>query len=305
MSDENKAVETASTCTSCGISEIDDIKLVPCDDCDLVKYCSDECQRDHKSQHENECNKRAADLRDELLFKQPESSHWGDCPICMIPLPLDWRFVSYQCCSKRICKGCVRIILMRETDASTCCPFCRTEATTDEEDDNLRMKRIEAKDPNAMVHEGVLQYKKGDYDTAFEYYRKAAELGNIKAHFKLACLYHHGEGIEEDEEKEIHHLEQAAIGGHPDARYNLGFEEWKRGNNERAVKHWVIAATQGHDDSLTMMMEGFKDWGFVQKEDLATALRAHKAAVDATKSPERELEERITSRNLLDRLDDD
>ena len=76
-------------CASCGIAEIDDIKLVPCDECDLVQYCSDECREDHNPEHEDECKKRAAELRDELLFKQPESTHEGDCPICCLPLPLD------------------------------------------------------------------------------------------------------------------------------------------------------------------------------------------------------------------------
>ncbi len=35
-------------CTSCGVAEIDDIKLKFCDDgCDLVKYCSDGCQENY------------------------------------------------------------------------------------------------------------------------------------------------------------------------------------------------------------------------------------------------------------------
>ena len=69
-----------SCCASCGIAEIDDIKLMPCDGCDLVRYCSDECQIEHKSEHQDACKKRAgeaAELRDELLFKQPESTHHG------------------------------------------------------------------------------------------------------------------------------------------------------------------------------------------------------------------------------------
>ena len=77
MSGDNEAVDT-SCCASCGIAEIDDIKLKDCDGCDLVKYCSDECQLEHTSEHKGECKKRAAELREELLFKQPESSHpWG------------------------------------------------------------------------------------------------------------------------------------------------------------------------------------------------------------------------------------
>ena len=94
----------ASSC--CGIVEIDDIKLVPCDDCDLVRYCSDECRLEHKSQHEEECKKRAAELRDEILFEQPDSSCFGDCPICCLPLQLILsKSVAMNCCSKTICHG--------------------------------------------------------------------------------------------------------------------------------------------------------------------------------------------------------
>ena len=89
MSGDNEA--DTPCCASCGMAEIDDVKLMPCDDCDLVRYCSDECQEDHRSTHEEACKKRAAELRDELLFKQPESSHMGDCPICCVPLPLNMR----------------------------------------------------------------------------------------------------------------------------------------------------------------------------------------------------------------------
>ncbi len=56
---------------------------------------------------------------------------------------------------------------------------------------------------------------------------------------------------------------------------------------ERAVKHLIIAATHGEDKSIKKLMDAFKR-GFVEKEDLAAALRAHQAAVDETKSPQRE-----------------
>ena len=81
--------DTMLSCASCGAAEVDDIKLKECNGCHLVKYCSDECQRDHKPQHKRACKKRAAEIRDELLFKQPESNHLGDCPICCLPLAID------------------------------------------------------------------------------------------------------------------------------------------------------------------------------------------------------------------------
>mmetsp|Transcript_4910 Transcript_4910/g.7523 ORF Transcript_4910/g.7523 Transcript_4910/m.7523 type:complete len:117 (+) Transcript_4910:363-713(+) len=103
-------------------------------------------------------------------------------------------------------------------------------------------------------------------------------------------MYSKGDGVEKDRRKGMYHLEEAAIGngGHPSARQNLGYEELVDGNFERAVKHWIIAVTQGHDGAIKPLMELFKN-GFVEKEDIAAALRAHQAAVDVTKSPQREV----------------
>ncbi|KAK1735441.1 hypothetical protein QTG54_014055 [Skeletonema marinoi] len=266
-----------SCCASCGIAEADDIKLKECPTCDLVRYCSDECQENYTSQHKEACMKRAVEeLRDDLLFKQPESSYLGDCPICMLPMPLDLsKSIVAVCCSKSICRGCFHANYMSEEEgwSNRRCPFCREPVSSKmEECDKQRMKRIEANDPVALCEEG------------------AAELGDVDAHYRLSDLYRNGRGVVKDGEKEVHHLEVAAIGGHPRARYNLGCHEWNNGNSERAVKHWIIAAAQGHDGSIKALMYEFRR-GFVSKDDLAAALRAHQAAVDATKSPHREVAE--------------
>eukprot|EP00985_Skeletonema_marinoi_P012279 scaffold5896_cov119-Skeletonema_marinoi.AAC.2 len=283
-----------SCCASCGIAELDDIELKACADCDLVKYCSIDCEQEDQSQHKKACKKRAAELRDELLFKQPESSHRGDCPICCLPLPLDkQKSCMMTCCSKLVCNGCIYANQKREYEGRLGykCVFCRKAVpTTDEEYDKQRMNRVEAYDPVALRQEGGEQDKKGIYISAFEYYTKSAGLGDLEAHYNLSCLYHNGHGVEKDREKEIHHLEEAAIGGHPDARHNLGCIEEDDYNIVRAVKHWIIAATQGHDSSIEALMSAFKG-GEVRKDVLAAALRAHKTAVDATKSPQRDAAE--------------
>ena len=301
MSDGKEDEAGVSFCASCGKAEIDDIKLMPCDDCDLVRYCSGECQRDHKSEHEKACKKRAAELRDELLFKQPEGNHMGDCPICSLPLSFN-RSTSglWTCCSKIICLGCRHANELREFQArrQRKCPFCRHPVPTYKEADKLRMKRAKANDPVAIYSEGAGHYSKGHYSRAFECWTKAAELGDVEAHFKLAMLYHDGEGTEKDEGKLIYHLEEAAIGGHPMARYNLGAQEYCNANDERAVKHWIIAAGQGLDESIKALMDAFEG-GFVSKEDLAAALRAQKAAIDEMKSAQRVEAEEFYRRNNI------
>jgi len=76
-------------CANCGIAEVDDIELEECDGCDLVKYCSDKCREEHRKHHEKDCNnfflrnliaaisetwnaEQAAEIRDEILFRQPD-----------------------------------------------------------------------------------------------------------------------------------------------------------------------------------------------------------------------------------------
>ena len=135
----------------------------------------------------------------------------------------------------------------------------------------------------------------GDYGNAFKYFKKAAELGYIAAHNYLSIMYYKGDGVEKDEEKEIYHLEEAAIGGHPYARHNLGIKEFNNGRFERARKHLIIAANLGHNDSLKGLRMLYAD-GHASKDDYADALRAYQAAVDETKSAEREEAEACNAR---------
>eukprot|EP00986_Skeletonema_menzelii_P009076 scaffold4052_cov132-Skeletonema_menzelii.AAC.4 len=181
---------------------------------------------------------------------------------------------SYSCCSKLICLGCFNAYQRQEVEGRRIkiCPFCRKPIPfTDEEIEKRRMKRVEANDPNAISGEGRIRFfVKEDYRSAFEYFTKASDLGDANAHIMLAQMYRDGKGVENDRGKKIHHLEEAAVRGHPNARYNLGCDEWENGNTERAVKHFIIAATQGHDGSIKSLMVAFKvKAGFVSKEDLA------------------------------------
>ena len=276
-----------SCCSFCGIAELDEIKLVKCDSCNLVSYCGLKCQEDHWPLHEEKCKELAAELRDEILFKQPESTHLGDCPICMLPLLLDRKLLSlFPCCSKRICNGCVLNLKKDE------CPFCRLPIN--EGSEQRLMKRVEANDPCALRHMGMICFQKGDHESALKYMTKAAELGNGDAHYKLASLYKDGKHVEKDEEKTLFHLEEAAIAGHPYARCHLAEKEYDEytaqgeiSRMKRSAKHLIIGANLGHEGSIRILTEMYKEGG-VSKEDFTVALRAHHAAVNATKSPNRE-----------------
>ncbi len=289
--DEEEKADTVMCCASCGKAEVDDVKLKICTACKLVKYCSVECQKNHRPQHKKACKKRAAEVRDDHLFKQPDESYLGECPICCLPLPLDiTKFMVNSCCCKRICKGCSHANKKREIEQGLehKCPYCREPVpTTDEEGVQNEMKRAKANDPIAVCRMGNNCCSEGDFEGAFEYCTKAAKLGDMNAHYNLSVMYRNGEGAEKDEKKELHHLEEAAIGGHPDARYNLGNHEGKSGRYERAAKHFIIAANLGDDGALEQVKKDFVD-GYASKEDYEAALRGHQAAVDAAKSEQRE-----------------
>ncbi len=169
------------------------------------------------------------------------------------------------------------------------CPFCR-EVASEEDGDEKIMKRVKADDPAALSQMAADRFDEGDYDTALEYWTKAAELGNLDAHYKLALMYNDGRGVEKNMKKEVYHCEEAAVGGHPIARYNLACYEWSNGNIERAAKHHIIAAKLGFDMSMKALWGAFKH-GQITKEDLDATLRSHQAAIDATKSAQRDAAE--------------
>eukprot|EP00984_Skeletonema_dohrnii_P022726 scaffold11822_cov72-Skeletonema_dohrnii-CCMP3373.AAC.2 len=284
-------------CAACGIAEDNNNKkLKTCTACKSVRYCSVACQKKHRPQHKKDCKQKAAELRDELLFKQPESSNYGDCPICLLPQPIDPTKSSMMtCCSKVICKGCnyANHLRHREEKLQEKCPFCRHPLPNTATDINRNiMKRIEANDPAAIIcMMGFIRCNEGDYQGAFEYWTKAVELVNAAdAHYQLARLYDEGKGVEKDTKKKVYHLEQAAIGGHANARHNLGVNEQHNGRLERAIKHWIIAAKLGEDHAVEALKNRFKARS-ISKDVFAEALRAHQAAVDATKSPQREVAE--------------
>ena len=147
-----------------------------------------------------------------------------------------------------------------------------------------------------MSHIGRKRCNEGDYETAFKYWTKAAKLGDADAHYQLSVMYLNGESVEMDNGKFIYHSEEAAIRGHPGSRHNLGYIEAMDGRYETAVRHYIIAVNLRYHDSLKCLRQLYAD-GHACKEDYADALRAYQAAVDATKSAERETAEAYYARS--------
>lgn len=296
------------SCASCGVDVDDSIDTITATTtCNIiVRYCSNKCQQEHLPKHKQARKEQAAKLcdeiskaweaarsRDDILFRQPESTHLGDCPICVLPLSVEFRqSIMYPCCCKLVCIGCAYASgeNSREENLRGTCPFCRQPSPdTIAEADMNAMKRVEANDPVALRQMGLrlLRCHEVDYGKAIEYWTKAAELGDAEAHFQLSKVYGDGNGVEKDEDKEIYHLEEAAIGGHPGARYHLAYYDGMEGRIGRAVKHLIIAANLGDHSSIERLKQCYAD-GQVLKEDFTAALRAYQAAVDDRKSLHRE-----------------
>jgi hypothetical protein len=287
-------------CADCG--KEGGVSLKACKSCMQVKYCNAECQKKHWPTHKKDCKLRAAELRDEALFKDPQPME--DCPICFLPMPIlliscvtlppatilsvpvnDFAIAHeglaakdteeyFACCGKTICQGCIHSFWK---SGNSKCPFCNSDRSgkTREEQVEELMKRVAVNDA-ASISLLACSYLHGlngiqqDQTKAIELYVRAANLGNKKAHNNLAGIYHEGGHLK----KAKFHLETAAMAGHEVARCIVGHIEFESGNMERAIKHWTIAALAGDHRSMHALRINFET-GLVTRESIDSTLIAY------------------------------
>ncbi|EJK70238.1 hypothetical protein THAOC_08418, partial [Thalassiosira oceanica] len=134
----------------------------------------------------------------------------------------------------------------------------------DNEADSLAMveTRVAKKDPEAInflgeqYFHGMLGLQKDMYK-AVKLWTEAAELGSIEALYNLGNVYYHGQGVQEDKVKGTEFHEKAAMQGLVMSRHNLGYNEVQKDNYDRAVKHFLISAKLGDEDSVDNIKEMF------------------------------------------------
>ena len=292
---------TVTVCANCG-KEGSSLNI--CNKCKAATYCNAACKKRHRSKHKKDCEsrivelheeqlerkRRAAELHDEKVFKLPPPNK--DCPICMLPLPSLFTGRKYKsCCGKIICSGCIHAVQMRDGGKGLC-PFCRTPTPYQEELVEQYKKRMEVDDAEGIRNLGGC-YSDGefglpqDHAKALELWHQAAELGSALSYYSIGVAYNISNGVGRGEKKAIHYWELAAMGGDTDARHNLGVYEYNKGNMDRVIKHHMLAAGGGDNDSLKKIQEMFMN-GEITKDDYTKALQAYQAYLSEIRSPQRD-----------------
>ena len=281
---------TIIKCANCGKGEESSGDLKACIACKMVKYCNRECQIAHRPQHKKLCKKRAAEIRDEELFKEPLPPE--DCPICFLPLSTQAdQKTFHSCCGKTTCIGCE--YAMFESGVKDICPFCRSPPTYLDKEEIGRLKKLTEKGNPWAYNQLAGHYANGsrgmpqDWAKANELYLKAGELGCGLAYYNLGQAYRTGNDVEVDTKKANHYYELAAMNGSANARHNLGCLEGLAGNHQRAMKHLLIAAKAGDGESLENIKQGYMQ-RHVTKEEYANTLREYQKSQDETKSDARD-----------------
>ncbi len=101
-----------------------------------------------------------------------------------------------------------------------------------------------------------------------------ADKGDVIAQLKLGEMYYHGQGVEQDYEKAMKWIRQAAKQGNPRAQYYLGENHLKGlvyGKNfRRAVKWYRKAVDQGEADAQFALGTLYETGIVEEKDSLAT-----------------------------------
>jgi len=88
--------------------------------------------------------------------------------------------------------------------------------------------------------------------------------------------------------KAVYYYELAAVSGCEEARHNLGVIESKRkGNMDRALKHFMISVRNGLFQSLEEVKDLYSK-GHATKDDYTTALQLYQTYLDEIKTKQRD-----------------
>lgn len=249
-------------------------------------------------------------IDDKDLFSPPPPQ--PDCPVCFLPLPLNHQEqMRMTCCGNMVCCGCVhemnRVIDVENykkimeipedpTLLKTRCPFCRKLLASTQQKCLEQIRILMDKNDAIAIRCMALDHMPGsptifespqDAGKAFALYMQAADLGDAEACFAFAIIYGDGMYVKKGHDMEMHCLKLAAMGGHLDARHNLGYTEATVRNLTLGIMHFLIAAVAGQKLSMGNVTHAYR-LGMVTKEEYERVLRAHQKVLDDETSKPRE-----------------
>ena len=221
-----------------------------------------------------------------------------ECPICMIPIPLDrGETAFYTCCGKSICRGCIYTHLLGEiangaTVDDQKCPFCRQPPLSETNQIKLLKRLMKNNNPQGFI-QMAKSYEDGEdgliqsNTKAFQMYICAAEIGYTEAYEKIGFYYQQGIAVEQDMSKAFAFYEVASKKGSVHAHKKLAKFHAINENVQQCIEHTKVAANAGDKDSMDMLMGIYKKQ-ILSKEELTQTLRAHQASINGMKSEDRE-----------------
>jgi len=224
-----------------------------------------------------------------------------ECPICLIPLPIEEEEnVFFPCCGKRICTGCTLRSINDSIKNGTPklqalveqkCAFCRLPSMRNNNYTKPLKKQMKKKNPYAFLAmaqryqdgEGVIQ----SYTKSVEMYIRAAELANAGAFSMIGIHYYQGIAVVQDTSKSLEFYNVAAKKGDIKAHKYLAKFHGRNGDIKTSIEHLKVAAGAGDKAAMDHLMIGYKA-KILSKEDLTHTLRAYQASSNEMKSKDRD-----------------
>ena len=233
---------------------------------------ADEVRARIAAEHEAARARREAEPEPEKVWLGSARSG-RECPICFVPWDPNMSMILRPCCCRHICGSCEK-----KLTADDPCPLCRSPwPKTDAEHLAMLKKNVANEVPEAITALAVC-YRDGDYGLvksakkAAKLYKRAVELGDVKAMTSLGVYYKNGRGVKMDEAKAKQLYRMAADRGDYIAQMNLGGLLLSEKNDDEAYRWFLLAAQQGFTAAeLQVGIAHCNGWGVAK--DYAEAKR--------------------------------
>ena len=138
---------------------------------------------------------------------------------------------------------------------------------------------------------GAAAAEKGDYKTAFSFFKKGAKQGDSAAQYNLGRMYHTGEGVLQDYAEAVRWYKLAAAQGVSNAQHNLASMYYDgKGvvqDYAEAVRLYKLAAKQGDSAAQHNLASMYDDGKGVLQDYLQAHMWINLAAVSGKKESQK------------------